>query len=363
VSVAHHEPPPPTRNAGAPSSVAAPRPSRPGYWLPRTIRPTPAGWGFIGATLVIGLAATNTGNNLLYLILAMMLSLMAVSGLLSEQTLRRIRLHRELPGRLFAGTPGTFGVRVVNGKRHLPSYALFLGEPEPSGRSAAARFFLTIPPRGCEHWRYDLTFARRGRHRLPGLRLSTRFPFGLFVKISRPLHDDSVLVYPAVRPLAPQEIPPALEAGWRERYRRGGGIGLYNLRPYRAGDDPRQVHWKTSARVGELILKEAQEEDRPRIRLTVEDPPAATPVDAIEADLSYVASLAAHAIRQGSLVELVVGDGGTGFGTGEPHLDRMLARLALYTVPALPRPGRAFGDAGREVQVRLGTARNPRVGR
>ena len=363
MSVAHHEPPPPTRNAGAPSSVAAPRPSRPGYWLPRTIRPTPAGWGFIGATLVIGLAATNTGNNLLYLILAMMLSLMAVSGLLSEQTLRRIRLHRELPGRLFAGTPGTFGVRVVNGKRHLPSYALFLGEPEPSGRSAAARFFLTIPPRGCEHWRYDLTFARRGRHRLPGLRLSTRFPFGLFVKISRPLHDDSVLVYPAVRPLAPQEIPPALEAGWRERYRRGGGIGLYNLRPYRAGDDPRQVHWKTSARVGELILKEAQEEDRPRIRLTVEDPPSATPVDAVEADLSYVASLAAHAIRQGSLVELVVGDGGTGFGTGESHLDRMLARLALYTVPALPRPGRAFGDAGREVQVRLGTARNPRVGR
>jgi len=362
VSVALHEPPP-TRHAAGPPSGDAPGPSRPAYWLPRTIRPTRAGWGFIGATLVIGLAATNTGNNLLYLILAMMLSLMAVSGLLSEQTLRRIRLHRELPGRLFAGTPGTFGVRVVNGKRHLPSYALFLGEPEPSGRSAAARFFLTIPPRGCEHWRYDLTFARRGRHRLPGLRLSTRFPFGLFVKISRPLHDDSVLVYPAVRPLAPQEIPPALEAGWRERYRRGGGIGLYNLRPYRAGDDPRQVHWKTSARVGELILKEAQEEDRPRIRLTIEDPPAATPVDAIEADLSYVASLAAHAIRQGSTVELVVGDGGTGFGTGEPHLDRILARLALYMVPAAPRPVRAYGDAAREVQVRLGTERYPRVGR
>jgi len=185
----------------------------------------------------------------------------------------------------------------------------------------------------------------------------------LFAKISRPLHDDPVLVYPAVRPLAPQEIPPALEAGWRERYRRGGGIGLYNLRPYRAGDDPRKVHWKTSARLGELILKEAQEEDRPRIRLTVEDPPAATPVDAIEADLSYVASLAAHAIRQGSLVELVVGVRGTGFGTGEPHLDRMLACLALYTVPAVPRPGRAFGDAGREVRVRLGAARNPRVAR
>ena len=363
MSVVRHEPPPPMRHAGAPSFVGAPRASRPGYWLPRTIRPTRAGWVFIGATLVIGLAATNTGNNLLYLILAMMLSLMAVSGLLSEQTMRRIRLHRELPGRLFAGAPGTFGVRVVNGKRYLPSYSLHLTEPDPSGRSAAARFFLAILSRECEHWRYDLTFPRRGRHRLPGLRLSTRFPFGLFAKGSRPLHDDPVLVYPAVRPLTPQELPSALEAGWRERYRRGRGIGLYNLRPYHPGDDPRQVHWKTSARLGELILKEAQEEERPRIRLTVGDPPAGVPTDAIEADLSYVASLAAHAIRQGSTVELVVGDGGTGFGTGEPHLDRILARLALYMVPAAPRPVRAYSDAAREVQVRLGAERHPRAGR
>jgi len=63
------------------------------------------------------------------------------------------------------------------------------------------------------------------------------------------------------------------------------------------------------------------------------------------------------------MVELVVGDGGTGFGAGEPHLDRMLARLALYTVPAAPRPVRRYGDAGREVQVRLGAARHPGVGR
>jgi hypothetical protein len=65
----------------------------------------------------VGLAATNTGNNLLYLILAMMLSFMAVSGMLSEQTMRRIRLQRERPPRLFASLPATFGVRLTNGKR------------------------------------------------------------------------------------------------------------------------------------------------------------------------------------------------------------------------------------------------------
>jgi uncharacterized protein (DUF58 family) len=347
---------------GSPPNPSAPVVPRSHHWLPRTIRPTRTGWWFIGATLVIGLAATNTGNNLLYLILAMLLSLMAVSGLLSEQTLRRVRLHRELPGRLFAGAPGTFGVRVVNGKRRLPSYALHLTEPDPSGRPAVARFFLKIPPQGCERWRHDLTFPRRGRHRLPGLRLSTRFPFGLFTKISRPLLADPVLVYPAVRPLAPHELPAILEAGWRERYRRGGGTGLYNLRPYRPGDDPRLVHWKTSARMGDLILKESEEEDRPRLRFTVEDPPPGAPADRIEADLSYVASLAALAVRHGAVVELVAGEGSTGSGTGETHLDRMLACLALYTIPARPRPPRANGDLGHEVRVRLGVERRGEAG-
>src|SRR5512147_1574654 len=96
------------------------------YWLPRTIRPTREGWWLIGATLVVGLAATNTGNNLLYLILAMMLSFTVISGVLSEQALRRVRLQRGMPERIFAGTPATFSVRLTNGKRHLPSYALYV---------------------------------------------------------------------------------------------------------------------------------------------------------------------------------------------------------------------------------------------
>jgi uncharacterized protein (DUF58 family) len=292
------------------------------------------------------------------LILAMMLSAMAISGVLSEHTMRRLRLRRELPRRLFAGTPEMFGVHLANRKRRLPSYALHVTEPDPSGGPAATRFFLRIAPREEERWLYALSFPRRGRHELPGLRLSTRFPFGLFAKISRPILADPVLVYPAVRPLAAKEIPAALDAGWRERHRRGGGTGLYNLRPYRPGDDMRLVHWKTSARLGDLILKELEEEDRLRIRLAIEDPAPGTLPEKIEADLSYLASLGAFAIRCGAMVELVTAEGSSGFGVGDAHLDRMLEWLALYVVPSAPRPLRAGSAVEREVRVRLGASRN-----
>lgn len=332
-------------------------PPRQHYWLPRTIRPTREGWWLIGATFAVGLAATNTGNNLLYLILAMMLSFMAISGVLSEQTMRRVRVQRETPPRLFAGVPGTFGVCLTNGKRRLPSYALHVTEADPSGGPTPLRFFLKVGPQARERWTYSLTFPRRGRQYLPGLRLFTLFPFGVFSKSSRPIQSHAVLVYPAVHPLAPGDVPAALEPGWRERYRRGRGAGLYNLRPYRPGDDPRRLHWKTSARTGELILTEHEEEERPRIRLVVEDPAPDAAAEQVEADLSYAASLAAHAIGLGALVGLTTAESVTDFGVGEAHLDRILEQLALYASPAIPRSLPAKAYAGSEVRLRLGAER------
>jgi uncharacterized protein (DUF58 family) len=299
---------------------------------------------------------------LLYLILAMMLSFMAVSGMLSEQALRRIGLQRERPARLFATVPGTFGVRLTNGKRRLSSYALHLAEPDLAGGPTPRCFFLKVGPQERRTWRYSLTFPRRGWQRLPGLRLSTRFPFGLFTKSSRPLQTDPVLVYPAVRPLGAGEIPPALERNWRERHRRGRGAGLYNLRPYRPGDDPRLLHWKTTARTGELVLREREEEERARIRLILEDPLPGAAAEAVEADLAYAASVAAHAIRIGALVELVTADGILEAGAGEEHLERILERLAVYATPATPRSLHLPAGSTREVRVRLGAQNRGEAG-
>jgi uncharacterized protein (DUF58 family) len=195
------------------------------------------------------------------------------------------------------------------------------------------------------------------------LRLFTRFPFGLFTKSSRPIQGLPVLVYPAVRALEPGEMPPALTPGWRTSPRRGRGTDLYNLRPYRPGDDPRQLHWKTSARLGALIVREQEDEDRPRIRLILEGPAADAPVEAVEDDLSYAASVAAHAVRLGVAVELVAGRASVPSGTGEAHLDRILEQLALYT-PSLAGPSSpASAYESGDVRVRLGAGRRSEADR
>ena len=351
------------RGRPSPPSVHAPQPSSKPPWLPRTIWPTRGGWWFIGATLAIGLAAINTGNNLLYLIVAMLLSFMAVSGALSEQTMRRVDLHREGPARVFAGAPAPFTLWLRNRKRRLPSYALHLSEDRPSGGPALRQFFLKLGPQEREAWRYSLTFPRRGWHHLPGLRLYTRFPFGLFAKVSRPLLPQPVLVFPALHPLAPDEIPAALHPGWRDRDRHGHGASLRNLRPYHPGDDPRRLHWKTSAKAGDLMVKELEDEERPRVSLLVEDPAPGTSPDLIERNLSFAASLAALASRRGAEVQLVTAEGTTAFGQGSAHLDRILERLALYEVPVVPRPALPSDRDGRSVRIHLDGPRPSSAGR
>jgi uncharacterized protein (DUF58 family) len=184
--------------------------------------------------------------------------------------------------------------------------------------------------------------------------LWTRFPFGLFEKIGRPILRDAVLVYPRLRALAPGDLPAAFHPGWQERMRRGQGASLYNLRPYRAGDDPRLIHWRTSARLGEPMLKELAEEDRPRVRLVLQDPVPGCAADRLEADLSLAASLAAWVIRSGTALELITAEGATGFGDDEAHLERIFQRLALYAPPGTPRRMALVRDDVRSVRLVLG---------
>jgi uncharacterized protein (DUF58 family) len=103
------------------------------------------------------------------------------------------------------------------------------------------------------------------------------------------------------------------------------------------------------------LLKELEDEDRPRLRLVVLDPFAGAPAAQVETDLSYVASVAAHALRRGAEVELVTPEGSIGPGQGEASLDRILECLALYEVPRAPRPVRIVPDGSREVRIQLGS--------
>ena len=313
----------------------------------RTIRPTRDGWWCLGAAIGLGFAAVNTANNLLYLLASLLLALIVVSGILSEQSIRRLRVRTALPEEIYAERPSRLGARVLNRKRRLPSYSVALEAGE-------CRLYIARLAAGAERLvTWEATFATRGRQRLPGMRLVTRFPFGLFLKAGRVVLDDEVLVFPAVHPL---------DAAWRRRLtagstrslrRRGRGHDLYNLREYRAGDDHRLIHWRSSAKTGTLTVREMEAETATNTRIVLVGDGRRDAVR-LEAALSEAASLAVHLLGGGAAVALAGPGIDVGPGRGRTHQHRLLSALALYD-PATAGPPAGRRTAGMsEIEVTLG---------
>jgi len=311
----------------------------------RTIKPTRDGWWCLLVAVGLGVAAINTGNNLLYLLVSALLALIVVSGILSEQAMRGVRLTGFVPEELYAGRPAVLGATLVNGKRWLTSYSVTLELLAPDARTSesGSRFvyFRRIAAGAEVLATWEETPPRRGRWRLAGVRITTRFPFGLFVKAGRPALADEVVVFPAVRTLGAAGLGWLGGAGAGAARRPGRGDGLYNLRAYRPGDDPRFIHWRSSAKAEALMVREHEAEASRDARLVLVGRGQAGG-ERLEAALSDAASIASALIRSGAGVELVGPDLAIPLGHGRPHLRRVLTALALYDPAAIPN-GRAAG--------------------
>jgi uncharacterized protein (DUF58 family) len=325
---------------------------------PRTIWPTRDGVWCLLVVMGLGVAAINTGNNLLYLLVSLLLALIIMSGVLSEQSLRKLDLVAMDPEEIYAGRPALFGMTIANRKRWLTSYSITIEILSPTSPTR----FLYLPRLDAGTQRlvtWEDTLPRRGPHRLAGVRVTTRFPFGLFLKAGRPMLASEVVVYPAIRPISQGMLRQLGTAGDRRARRRGRGSDLYNLRDYRMGDDPRLIHWRSSAKTQRLLVRELEAETTEDTRLVLVGTGAREP-ETLEAGLSEAASLATHLIRLGAGVELV----GPGFyvrlGRGKAHLQRLLGALALYDPRTTPLAGMtADQDEGgvvplRQIRVRLG---------
>src|SRR5262245_679006 len=267
---------------------------------PRTLRPTREGWWCLFAAVGVGFAALSTGNNLLYLLEAMLLGLVVVSGLLSEMSMRGLRLSLRIPDEVFAGQRALFAVAVVNGKRRLPSYSLALAAP---GRGEIVLYLSRLRAGEERLIAWETTFPSRGRERLPALRVTTRFPFGLFAKSGPVVVDAEVIVYPALRAVPADVWRRAQGTTFVSPRRAGRGHGLRNLREYRAGDDPRLIHWRLSAKRRALIVRELEEETTLDVRVVLTGT-GAHDAGRRETALSSAASLARALLRAGAAVAL-----------------------------------------------------------
>src|SRR5262249_44504510 len=158
-----------------------------------------------------------------------------------------LRLTTAVPDEVYAGQPAIFGAVLANRKRHLASYSITLETASPQAGPQTLHL-PRLPPRGERQFTWQATLPVRGRHRLPPLQVTTRFRFGLSIGTAPAAPEAEVLVFPAVEPVPPEWLRRHGGLGQTPIRRRGHGDDLYNLRQYRAGDDPRLIHWRSSAK-------------------------------------------------------------------------------------------------------------------
>ncbi len=229
---------------------------------------------------VIIVAALNTGNNLLFIILASLLAGILASGILSHIMISQLELDFALPDHLFAGQPMISRLTVRNLKWFFPSFSITVSASEP-GKSKrkkapapASRAILEhpvyvpyVPRRAAVAQHVDLTFPRRGRYTQEGFRVGTKFPFGFLRKTRDVPARHEILVLPSVEPTEEFfEILPFL-SGEVESFYKGRGHDLYSIRDYQESDSARHVDWKASAKAQALKVREFTREDERRVTL------------------------------------------------------------------------------------------------
>ena len=291
----------------------------------RRISFTSGGAAFTLGSFAVGFAAMNTGNNLLYLLLGAMLGFIVVSGWLSEQAIRALRIERAIPRAVTVGQDMHLRYRVYNGKPRLPSLAVEISEDGLPGSA----FLTHIAARGTAEARSVNSFIRRGIYPLGTVTLSTSFPFGMFRKERDLEIPGEIVVWPRTGRRVHTLAPAAGRVRRAEASRRGslGTRGEYrSLRAYRPGDDPRDIHWRSSARLREPVIRE-YESDGAETRWICLDT-RVEPGDAAEVAVEVAASLAATASTSQRPFALVVEDSVLEPAEGPGQLERVLDALA-----------------------------------
>jgi uncharacterized protein (DUF58 family) len=342
--------------------------------VPAMARRTPLGWlsyqieykvtregiVYIAGILVVALAALNTGNNLLFMVLACLLAGLLISGLLSRVVLGGIDVSLELPEHIFARRTILAVAELHNEKQMTPSFSISLvSEVAPRARKNTLAsplpkildrpvYFPYIPHRQTARQSVELTFPRRGVYRQDALGLRTRFPFGFLQKTRRVNSKIEVVVYPQIQPTEEfYEVLP-LVSGELESYQRGRGNDLYAIRDYQSNDSARHVDWKASAKIGALQVKEYAREDERRVMLVFDpyvDPQAtdAKSAERFERAVTLCAGLAWHFYEINSVIEFR----SAGFGTPRMSAGEVIYDILRYLASVTPlrqEVGKSFLD-------------------
>ncbi|MCB9666902.1 MAG: DUF58 domain-containing protein [Myxococcales bacterium] len=299
----------------------------------RRWRLTTEGKVFIAIACIVGLAAVNTGNNLVYLVFGLMLTLMLLSGLLSEFTLRGVSVTRVLPPYIYARLPALMQIALRNHKRWLSSYSLKVSEAEQGTSAQAPVYFGWLGPHSTQRQGYAVVFERRGPSKRLGLWLTSSFPFGLVEKSQFIPSALEHLVFPEPRaPLRYHRRPFAVahERVWAAG--PGQGDEIVGIREYQRGDAASSIHWRRSASLGALVTRERSAQDEDMLSITIDthcqDGQNKQWFQRFEDQISQATGLIIQAMREGNTVEVVTPGAGRHTASRPDDAVRLLGVLA-----------------------------------
>jgi uncharacterized protein (DUF58 family) len=333
-------------------------------WVPRLARRTSVEWlrasvdyhitragmVYFGAIFVVAIAALNTGNNMLFLILAAMVGAILVSGVVSRVVLSGITVEVVLPDRVFARQPVLARVHLANRKPLLPTFSILVGgerqtEKDKKKKPGTGTTDAASDSPLLQHGVYfpyvragqessqvlEVIFPKRGLYHEERIALSSRFPFGFLEKVRKVPAKRDMLVLPSIEPTdAFYEILPLL-SGELESYLRGRGHDLYSIRDYQNTDTARHVDWKASAHTGVMKVREFAREDERRLQLVFDRgmsdlSPAS--LQRFEAAVEQCAALAWHFQEIGAQLQFVTDESRTPFAPAADILWDILEYLA-----------------------------------
>jgi uncharacterized protein (DUF58 family) len=275
------------------------------------------GWYYLAITAVVLGGAVIKEVNLLLILAGFLLGPLLLNWRLVRTNLRGLRVQRKLPPALCAGDPLSVGLHVSNDRPRPASWAVVVEDQigrESSNRHNHSRLHLTpcpgvafpyVPGGESRREAYRGRLVERGCYQFGPLRLSTRFPFGLFSRTIAIGEVERLIVLPRLG---------RLTAGWKTRRldafvadRRHGQAGcegdFYGVRGWHSGDGRRLVHWRSSARLGKLVVRQFEQPRNRDVAVVLDlwQPDAPTPkhLENVELAVSFAATVLADLCRKG----------------------------------------------------------------
>lgn len=305
------------------------------------------GRAYIVVMIVLFVGALLGRSNPLLLVFALMAGPLVANGWISFVLLKGLTVKRHVPERVMAGEPISVELALRNNKRRLSAWVTTVRDQITSAteRLPAEVLMPRVPPQSTRTGQYRLRLMHRGRHEFGPLSISTRFPLGLVERGLTVAQSGSILVYPRLG---------RLTARWTQRLQhatdlvpqmspRSGPFDdeFHKLREYRRGDDLRAIHWKTTARRNELMVREFRESRDRRLIVLLDAWRPVRPTDAeierSEQAISLAATICVHHLRNSRDSHLYLAAHGEPFVEWDSSgggLDSLLDRLALLTPSA-----------------------------